>query len=134
MTLFKLGDFRLHSGGQSFWKIDCDDLTDDDIDTLSTLMALTIGPSTPIKKIIGVPEGGSRLAARLGLGDRVNMQEGRRGITLIVDDVFTTGGAMLETLRSNRLREHEAVGLVVFARKPCPWWVTPLFRYEGLVT
>ena len=32
MTLFEQGHFTLHSGGKSWFKINCDSLSDDDID------------------------------------------------------------------------------------------------------
>ena len=35
MSIFKKGVFTSHSGVDLLWKIDCDDLTDQDLDTLA---------------------------------------------------------------------------------------------------
>ena len=35
MILFQSGHFTLHSGAHTFWKVDCDALTDGDLDTLA---------------------------------------------------------------------------------------------------
>lgn len=37
MNLFKNGNFTLHSGAQSNYKIDCDALTDKDLETLALI-------------------------------------------------------------------------------------------------
>ena len=52
------------------------------------------------------------------------------GDMLIVDDVLTTGASM----------EHErarcsgrTIGVVLFARGPCPEWIHPVFRMDPWV-
>jgi len=35
MNLFQFGDFSLHSGSKSKWKIECDALTDEDVEALA---------------------------------------------------------------------------------------------------
>jgi hypothetical protein len=112
--LFKLGDFRLHSGHQSPWKIDCDALSDADLMTLADWARRELPPFGSVE---GVPRGGLRFAAAL-----------QKFITpgehpLIVDDVLTTGASM-EAQRKGR----EATGLVIFARDAPPMWVQYLFR------
>jgi len=128
MTLFDIGDFTLHSGEKSHWKIDCDALTDDDISVIAMLMHNMIGPATGVKKVIGIPKGGLRLANEFI--NHVNMRN--YGQTVIVDDVLTTGKSMWDMRAKHNLIEDEAVGLVIFARGKCPWWVHPLFQYKGV--
>lgn len=112
-SLFQSGSIRLHSGETSSWKIDCDALTDQD---LTTLAAMAITHFSTIGKVEGVPRGGLRFAKAL------SVYSGDSGPLVIVDDVLTTGASM-EAQRAGR----EARGVVIFARGPCPAWVTPLF-------
>lgn len=113
-SLFQLGDFRLHSGATSGYKIECDALTAEDIETLAWLTAQRIGR---FGRVEGVPRGGVRLAEAL---EQYSMLDDDP--LLIVDDVWTTGGSM-EAHRNGR----EAIGAVIFARNPVADWVTPLF-------
>lgn len=117
MTLFEHGGFRLHSGQSTDWRINCEALADDDLDTLAMLAESLIGSWS---KVEGVPTGGLRFAAALQ----------RRAIRcetlLIADDVLTTGASM-EQQRAGRA----AKGVVIFARGPCPSWVTPLWSLSG---
>jgi len=122
MTIFKLGEFRLHSGAESFWKIDLDDLGPDDIAALAQIGAKLVGT---FGKVVGIERGGIRLAEAL----RIYGIEG--GPLLIVDDVLTTGASM-EAMRKKRGFSASSVkGLVVFARGPWPPWVRPIFVYTG---
>ena len=111
--LFQFGDFTLHSGQRTDWKIDCDALTDSDIETLAKI----ISQRFRFSRVEGVSTGGLRLAKALenycSLRERL----------LIVDDVLTTGASM-EKQRAGR----EATGVVIFARGDCPAWVTALFQ------
>ena len=111
-TLFKSGGFTLHSGAFTSWLIDCAALTDAD---LSTLAFLTVSLFGAYGEVEGVPEGGLRFARELRKFTTV-------GPLLIADDVLTTGASM-EAQRDGR----KAKGVVIFARGPCPTWVTPLF-------
>lgn len=112
-ALFQLGNFTLNSGEQSNFKIECDAFVDEDWTTLAWLLAERL---PPFGKVEGVPRGGVRLAKALE-------EYARHSDTLlIVDDVWTTGGSM-ERHRAGR----DAIGAVVFARKPVAKWVIPLF-------
>lgn len=113
MSLFRSGEFRLRSGEVSAFKIDCDALDDDDIETLARMIAERCRYST----VEGVPTGGLRLAEAL----RPYATPGPWPL-LIVDDVCTTG-ASLEKQRAGR----PAVGFVVFARGLLPEWCSALF-------
>lgn len=112
MSLFQLGRFSLHSSGESDFKIECDDLTDTDLDCIAYLLAQRVPAFGSVE---GVPQGGLRLAAAL-----------RKYITagplLIVDDVLSTGASMIEQRGDRR-----AIGAVVFSRGVQLSWVTPLF-------
>lgn len=112
MSLFIQGGFRLHSGAFSAWKIECDNLTDEDIETLA-LMLSEILPT--FGSVEGIPRGGLRIAEALE-------PYVTNGSPLIVDDVLTTGRSM-ETQRAGR----EVLGAVLFQRGPGLSWVTPLF-------
>lgn len=122
MTLFRTGNFRLHGGEESFFKIDCDALTNDDLDTLALLVAEDprIGKFFQVE---GVPTGGLRFAQALAPYALSKYTDVRNPRVLIVDDVLTTGGSM-ERQRAGR--DHVR-GVVIFARGECPDWVTPLF-------
>lgn len=117
MTIFRLGSFRLHSGGHSKWKIDLDELTEEDIEVLAMLGARLVGPFGSIE---AVPQGGIPLAWALA------PYRAPKGLPLIVDDVLTTGTSM-ESQRDGRA----AKGLVAFARGPLPRWVKAIFVYAG---
>lgn len=112
--MFNLKKFVMHSGEHSFWKIECDSLTFYDWRTLASITASLVGP---FGKVEGVPRGGLKLAEFL------KPYAVESGITLIVDDVLTTGRSMEE----QRAGRKDCVGVVVFARGPVPEWIKPLF-------
>ena len=115
MSLFNSGQFRLHSGSVSSFKIDCDALTEDDWKAIAAI----VGQHTKFGQVIGVPSGGLRLAEALA-------PYCTSGPTLIVDDVLTTGASMREVAEGLGAM-HPYTGFVLFARGPCPSWVWPLF-------
>lgn len=125
-TLFEKKEFIMHSGGKGFFKIECDALTHDDVETLALIIAQKIKQFTKsdgwgIKNVYGVPNGGSRLAN--ALQRRYWDPHGEHRI--IIDDVLTTGNSMIEAKKD--LGWDNALGIVVFARGPCPVWITPIF-------
>ena len=61
MNLFQSGQFKLHSGGESSLKIDCNALTDEDWATVARVVAQQI----PFRYAIGVPTGGLKFAEAL---------------------------------------------------------------------
>jgi len=115
--LFNFGNFTLHSGERSTFKIDCDALTDADWNGLAWMIHVRF-PS--FSEVEGVPSGGIPLADKLAQFRSANSQR-----LLIVDDVLTTGASM-EEQRAGR----DAIGVVVFARGECPSWVTPIFQMK----
>jgi orotate phosphoribosyltransferase len=116
MALFFRGNMVLHAGQTSNFKIDCDRLSHEDINTLAFL----ISERYKFSKVIGVPRGGILLAASLK-----KYLVNDDSPALIVDDVLTTGASM-EAARSN-IKE-DSRGVVIFARGRCPWWVEPIFQ------
>lgn len=122
MSLFQTGVVRLHAGGYSNFKIDCDALTDEDIDSIALQLIHRLPGYYAVE---GVPQGGLRLAEAMEKYS-VPFQPIRSDKLLIVDDVFTTGASMEE----HRGERHRAIGAVIFARADTPAWITPLFRME----
>lgn len=114
MHLFNYGLYQLSSGARSNFKIDCDALTEHDLESLAFIASQSL---SPFKTVIGVPTGGLRFAKAL-----VKYSHSA-GQALLVDDVLTTGASM------NKLKENhpDALGCVIFARGQCPDWITPIF-------
>jgi hypothetical protein len=118
MSLFVNKEFAGHAGTKLKFKIECDALTDDDIETIASIIAR----SYTFSKVQGVPRGGLRLAQAL------EKYRSPDGLTLIVDDVLTSGMSM-EKARKDC--EDETLGIVIFARGPCPEWVEPVFQLSA---
>lgn len=116
MHLFQTGNFTLHSGSQSDFKIVCDVLYQADWMTIARQVAMW----TTFQKVEGVPQGGIPFA------DALSYYASPYGCVplLIVDDVLSTGRSM-EQQRNGR----EAVGVVLFARGKCPPWITAIWKF-----
>lgn len=115
--LFVNGEFTSHSGLKLPFKIDCDALTDNDLDTLAVEITRRV---VRFKSVHGIPRGGWRLAGalrRYATGSNLDP-------VLIVDDVLTTGASMQE---GRRRYGSNTIGVVIFARGPCSDWIVPLF-------
>ena len=115
MALFRNEAFVSHSGLRLSFKIECDALTEDDIETLAAI----IGSKHLFGDVYGVPRGGLRLASALQKYRSID------GPTLIVDDVFTTGASMEKARRETG---ENSFGVVAFSRARCPAWITPIFQ------
>ncbi len=118
-NLFEKKTFKMHSGDIGHWKIECDALTDEDLDTLAYIIASKL----LFKKIIGVPTGGLRIAKAL------EKYKSDKGWCLIVDDVLTTGQSM-EQAKSQCVDEY-ILGVVLFARDKYPGWIVPVFNMSN---
>lgn len=121
MSLFRWGSFKLHSGSKSQFLIECAFLHPEDWITLARLVAKQID----FKDVVGIPSGGLKFAEALKFykKDKPDLP------TLIVDDVLTTGNSMTE------VREKVGgycIGIVLFARGKCPWWVYPMFEMNTI--
>lgn len=113
--LFQLGNFKLASGREANYKIECDALTDEDWTCLAYLLFQRL---PMFGKVEGVPTGGLKLAEKM----QIYCTRGSETL-LIVDDVYTTGGS-IEAHRGDR----NAIGAVIFARtRVVDRWITPLF-------
>lgn len=124
MTLFQAGEFVLRGGRNSGYKIECDALTAEDWRGVAALV-MEEGLLPPFREALGVPTGGVPFADAMSRhatgepGDPV----------LICEDVVTTGRSM-DRYR-NVVASHKdggVIGICLFARSPCPDWVTPVFR------
>lgn len=115
-NLFQSGKFTLHGGAESSFKIDCEALTEADLDCLARMISDLVGP---FSCVYGVPTGGVRIANALR-----KYSTGTPWPNLIVDDVLTTGASMEEEYAKHAGKH---IGAVIFARGPVPSWVTPLF-------
>jgi len=117
-NLFQLGEFTLHSGKKSNFKIECDNLTIEDLRTLALLVSQKIkfGYVTPI------PRGGDQFAEVLKAYIDPSSE-----IELFVDDVYTTGLTM-ESALSQKKDTTNVRGLVIFARNKPPKWISAIFQ------
>ena len=122
MNLFQLGTVKLASGQESDFKIECDALTDEDIECLAYLISKRV----KFYRALGVPSGGIRLARAL---DKYESDDNSLPF-LIVDDVLTTGKSMEQFVEAflDVSGERKWVGFVIFARNYLPSGVEALFK------
>jgi len=126
MSIFKKIDFTSHAGKSLNWKIECDDLTDEDLETL----AYIVSRKFIFNDVIGIPTGGMRFANAL-----TQYIDKAATYPLIVDDVLTTGKSMIaeaEKLSHCSCETYTAIGVVIFSRiANYPDWVHPIFELNG---
>ena len=118
--LFEKKNFIMHSGEKSDFKIECNALTSEDIETLAYL----ISKRFDFNGVYGIPTGGIKIAE--ALKKYIN-----RDATyyIIVDDVLTTGTSMEEA--ADELIDYEPIiGVVLFSRSKhlIPEWIKPMFN------
>jgi hypothetical protein len=118
----QLADVTLHSGRRSAFKIECDDLTDDEVAAACALLVMVLPPFGPVS---GVPTGGRRLEEAM----RPYATEGEKRL-LIIDDVWTTGGSMKRHWMDLGSPPN-AITAVLFARGSYPVSVTALFTLDS---
>lgn len=130
MSLLQWGDFTLHSGDKSWWRIDCDAFTDSEIELLAKLIAEKVGEFNEITFPISHP--GSCVPKLAKALDRYKeYKESKVLIQLVVDDVLTTGNS-IQLYKD--YEKHNGVickGAVIFARGECPEWVTSIFQLSS---
>jgi len=119
-SLFESGNFKLHSGDETWWRINLEFLKNESLETIAKWAYHHV---VKFKAVEGVPTGGERLAKFLE--PYVAPDELIDYPLLIVDDVLTTGESM-ELHRANRY----AIGFVVFARGVCPNWITAMWQLK----
>jgi len=121
--LFNSEKFTGASGKQLDWKIDCDSLTQGDIDAIVKI-AVPLLPT--YHKVYGVPTGGLVLANAF---QRCSWKtEYYTPKPFIVDDVWTTGYSMNKYVKEQGFEDWN--GFVIFARGPLPPNVKCLFKLE----
>lgn len=126
MTLFKHGKFTSHSGIKLDWKIECDSLTDGDIECIAEYIASKIDFRFMVQ---GIPRGGCRLAAAL---EKYADAQAPFSV-LIVDDVCTSGASLEKAKAAQPVQVHpsDVVGWCIFARDKLPDWCHAMFRMEN---
>ena len=107
--LFELGDFRLHSGAKSDWRINEEALSDKSIEAAAHLLSKRL---PPFEDCYAIPHGGLRLCTAMrsfaaGIGF---------GTLLICDDVLTTGSTAEACARTLKRAGAARVELVTWAR------------------
>jgi hypothetical protein len=122
--MFEWGKFIGAGGGELDWKINCDDLTDADLECIARA-ALKRLPL--FHAVVPVPGGGIRLAK--AILDVCAGEDDDSATYLVVDDVWTTGTSMRRLVEDCGFTEWH--GFVIFARGPTPPNVTALCRVWG---
>ncbi len=117
MNLFQKGRIQLSEGSIADFKIECDALTDEDIECIAWM----ISEQLEFKIVMGIPTGGIRLEKALR---KYATKESKT--VLLCDDVLTTGNSM-EKMKAKFVHK-DIIGVVIFARRKCPEWVSPLFK------
>ena len=118
--LFNYGKFTGAGGQELNWKIDCDSLTQGDFDAIADI-AVTKLPA--FSKVVGVPRGGIFLAQSL---NKYCSKEAT--ITLVVDDVWTTGHSMKTFVADHQINNWN--GFVIFSRGVLSPNIECLFNLE----
>lgn len=143
MNLFETGDFILHNGAATFWRLNAECFSSDDLIKFAQIVLANVW-FHGIDRVVGVPTGGEAFAEAIRrlrtyplLEDAAYVPDHPGAFTLIVDDVLTTGASMQNAAR--RVKS-PIVGAVIFARpdpytgKFCvPDWVHPLFTISPMM-
>jgi len=120
--MFIRDKFVSHSGLNLDWKIECDHLTDEDLEVLAEL----VGKRIKFRIVVGIPSGGIRFADKLIPYSTNRLDDP----ILVVDDVLTTGKSMNE-YKEKYYSDYDTIGVVIFCRgENCPHWICPIFTYH----
>ena len=125
-NIFKFGKFILSSGKESDYKIDCDGLSDEDIEFFARLISQNIN----FKGVYGIPTGGNRLADALRKYCVLDQDEQY----LIVDDVMTSGKSF-EKAKEKLSKYPNIIGVCIFCRDKYakPDWVRSIFEVGDFI-
>ena len=121
MNIFQQVDFKSHAGLDLRWKIECDGVSKKEWKCLAEM--ILDYEKRPFQSAIGIPRGGVFLGALLNEYSTQKLDDPY----LIVDDVLTTGGSMVD-FRKEHFSGKETFGWVVFARGFPPQWCRSLFQ------
>ena len=135
IDLFQMGEFTLHSGKKSKWKIDCDALTIMEYKTLAWIVGKEWGLKFVFVECIGGAVKKDRVTNTYNFATELrNYGTGDfKDPILIVDDVLTTGASMERRKEEceDMYGDYEVIGVVIFARGMCPDWIHPIFKMDG---
>ena len=121
MNIFQQVDFKSHAGLDLRWKIECDGVSKKEWKCLAEM--ILDYEKRPFQSAIGIPRGGVMLGSFLNQYSTQKLDDPY----LIVDDVLTTGGSMVD-FRKEHFSGKETFGWVVFARGFPPQWCRALFQ------
>lgn len=119
--MIELGHVQLNSGLCSDYKLVADDFIKDNLDGLAHLIRKLAGPYS---NVYGIPRGGSLLEEAL----LPHVARSLSTTVLVVDDVLTTGGSFKRAREKLAGTYQHIIGITVFARGPCPYWVRSIFQ------
>lgn len=129
MSLFQWGHFNLHSGDKTWWRIDCDALSDSEIELFAKMISEKVGRFNSVVSPSSHP-GSSVHKLKDALKPYCDPRVSDPGIIyLIVDDVMTTGVSMTEVF--GQISPHAAVvkGAVMFQRGSVDIdWIKSIFK------
>lgn len=134
MIRIDISEFSLHSGGKSFWKVDCDSLRPSELVIISGKIREMVGPYT---RVVAVNSSlGSIVYDLRAHMLSIKQVTPRVHTTLIIDDVYTTGASLISTYevveqeyKNAGLEEYEIKAVVLFNRSgnSLPYWAHALF-------
>lgn len=108
--------------------IDCDALTDDDLDTLAKL----VSDNVYYDSVIGIPKSGERFAEKLEqYTNEISFSHGGLPTVLIVDEVVTTGKSFQDVIPTIPYAHSRIICLAIFSTsnpKKIPSWINCLFQ------
>lgn len=126
IKMFKFKNFKSHTGKLLSWKIECNDLSKDDIKCITNVIIHRIS----YQHVLCPPTKSKQLRRLIALLKHHATKEGRYAY-LIIDDVLTTGKSMeqeYQFLQNHGIEKRLITGIVIFARNECPHWITPIFQ------
>lgn len=125
--MFKYQAFTSHSDIKLSWKINCDDLTNEDLEALATRYRAA-GSQSFFTDVVGVARGGLRFAEALRPHAYTSVD--LPPTLLIVDDVLTQGTSM-QNAKEQYIDSFGSIkGLVIFNRGcliDTPRWIQSIF-------
>jgi hypothetical protein len=118
-SIFQLFNFTLPNGDSTFYKIECDNLTDEDIECFAKMVG-----HVSFKSVEGIPRGGVPFAKAL-----LKYADPESEVHLVVDDVLASGKSMTDAMQAAFDRGEEVVrGVVIFSRGPKINNCVPIFQ------